>query len=306
MTPPPKCRACGSPRVALRGRKQGEFIRQEYSFYACADCRFMAVEPFSGFAIYDAAYYRGEGPDSLVNYENEYRNWRATHRRHEFHDLARLAEDFLRQRAPAERGPVHWLDFGCGAGGLLKYLRERGRIAQRPVEITGHDVGAYAELLRDQDGFRILDFQQISAAPSDQYDVITMIEVIEHLPEPAEAIALVARLLKPGGLLLLTTGNLEAPIPRRGGIHHRYCIPEIHVSLFNPTALTRVYRAAGLEPISVRYRGAIRFKVLRALPQSGAVLRLTNLALGLPPLRWMIDAAYGVSAMPCATKPLRS
>jgi 2-polyprenyl-3-methyl-5-hydroxy-6-metoxy-1,4-benzoquinol methylase len=61
-----------------------------------------------------------------------------------------------------------------------------------------------------------------------------MIEVIEHLPDPSAAIALISRLLKPGGLLLLTTGNLDSPVARRQGIHYRYCAPEIHVSLFNP------------------------------------------------------------------------
>ena len=59
----PVCRACGSTRTALRGRKQGTFLRREFDFHDCADCGFLFVEPFSGFAIYDDAYYRGKGPD---------------------------------------------------------------------------------------------------------------------------------------------------------------------------------------------------------------------------------------------------
>ena len=106
--------------------------------------------------------------------------------------------------------PLAWLDFGCGAGGFLKFLRERSKIAGRPLVLTGHDVGSYAELLKTTDGFRVLDFDEINREPSAQFDVISLIEVIEHIPEPASTIALVSRLLKPGGLLLLTTGNLDS------------------------------------------------------------------------------------------------
>ena len=88
----PVCRACGSTRTALRGRKQGTFLRRDFAFHDCADCGFLFVEPFSGFAIYDDAYYRGDGPDPYVDYEAEYRDWRASDRRHEFTDLLRIAE----------------------------------------------------------------------------------------------------------------------------------------------------------------------------------------------------------------------
>ena len=63
MSASPSCRCCGSTDVALRGRKPGAFIRREFEFHACRACGFMFVEPFSGFAIYDEAYYRGAGPD---------------------------------------------------------------------------------------------------------------------------------------------------------------------------------------------------------------------------------------------------
>ena len=87
----PVCRCCGSSRIALRGRKRGEFIRSEFSFYACEDCELLFVEPFSGFAIYNDAYYRGQGPDPYVDYETEYRDWRRSDRGLEFEDLVAAA-----------------------------------------------------------------------------------------------------------------------------------------------------------------------------------------------------------------------
>ena len=318
----PVCRACGSADLVLRGKKFGEFIRTEFSFHQCRACELLFVEPFSGFEIYNDAYYRGAGPDPFVDYETEYRDYRRTDRALEFADLFRLAESHLSPvgqglplssvplspppplpLSPSSVAPLHWLDFGCGAGGFLKFLRERATLAGRPLHLTGHDVGSYAELLHSTDGFRILDFDEITREPSAQFDVISLIEVIEHLPEPAATIALVARLLKPGGLLLLTTGNLDSPVARRHGIHYRYCAPEIHVSLFNPRCLARLYTAHGLTPLPVRYDGTVVFKVVKSLRHRPVLRAVANLALKFPPFVRLVDALYGVSAMPCAVKP---
>ncbi|MSU48871.1 MAG: class I SAM-dependent methyltransferase [Opitutus sp.] len=317
----PTCRACGSQRVTLRGKKRGAFIPREFEFHACADCGFQSVEPFSGFAIYNDDYYQGRGPDPYVDYQSEYTDYRRTDRLHEFEDLARIAADYVRsseQRVassehhasegsvPSTRyspPPLAWLDFGCGAGGFLKFLRDHGPLAGRPLTLSGHDVGSYADLLKNTDRFRILDLEELGREPTASYDVISMIEVVEHLPDPAAALTLVARLLKPGGLLLLTTGNMDSPVARRQGIQYRYCAPEIHVSLFNPRSLARLYARVGLEPHAVRYRGTVRFKVLKTLRHQRVPRALAGLALCLPPFRWAVDWLYGVSAMPCAVKP---
>ncbi|MFZ9839043.1 MAG: class I SAM-dependent methyltransferase [Opitutaceae bacterium] len=297
----PVCRACGSPRTRLRGTRRGRTLPTEFSFHACADCGLLFVEPFAGFELYDDAYYRGKGPDPFVDYETEYRDWRATDRRLELADLHRLAGEHL--RGDVGRGPVRWLDFGCGAGALLKSLRDRGSVAGRPLELAGHDVGSYANLLRDRDGFRILDLEQLAAEPPETYDIVSMIEVIEHLPAPLEPLRAIARLLRPGGLLLLTTGNLDCPVARRQGLDFGYCVPEIHVSLFNPAALGRLYRAVGLEPRIVRYRDTVRFKALKNLRFRPGLRLAARALLTLPPVVRLIDALYGVSAMPCAVKP---
>jgi 2-polyprenyl-3-methyl-5-hydroxy-6-metoxy-1,4-benzoquinol methylase len=321
----PACRACGSTRLQLKGRKPGTFIRREFDFLTCQDCGLIFVEPFSGFEIYNDAYYRGEGPDPYVDYAAEYHDWTRSDRVLEFADLVRLAEQGLRdQKTKGPRDPesnstspqspslplslspslppLRWLDFGCGAGAFLKYLRTLGSLQGRPLDLTGHDVGSYASLLKTKDGFRILDLDELRREPDASYDVISMIEVLEHLPAPLEPLQLVARLLKPGGRLLLTTGNLASPVARRQGIHYRYCAPEIHVSLFDPPSLAGIYRRAGLEPQFVRYHGAVKFKVLKTLRHRPALRAVASLALRFPPVVRLIDHLYGVSAMPCAVK----
>jgi SAM-dependent methyltransferase len=264
------------------------------------------VTPVVGPEIYDDAYYAGRGADPYVNYAAEYADFAATDRRHELADLARVAGEFFagagatgENEAKAGRA-LRWLDFGCGAGGLLKYLREHGVPGGRAVEASGHDVGSYAEKLARADGFRIWSVGELATMPAGGFDVVSLVEVLEHISDPGEVVALCARVLRPGGLLLVTTGNVAGPIARRRRTGYRYCIPEIHVSLFSPAALVAIYARHGLRAQAVQWDGCVRFKALKSVPMpwrsaAAAVLRV-------PGVLRLVDRLYAVSAMPCAVR----
>jgi len=303
---PVGCRCCGSRQVILKGTKHSRFLGRDFDFWHCPACDFTFVEPFSGYAIYDDAYYRGQGPDPYVDYESEYRDYRATDRMLEFDDLWRVSTRFIAGNMP--EGAVEWLDFGCGAGGLLKYLADRGELrmgARRwPLRLTGHDVGIYADRLRRDDGFRVLGLEELAAEPGARYDVISMVEVVEHVEFPDPVFALAARLLKPGGLLLLTTGNISSLVAKSMGLDYGYVMPEVHVGYFTPRALRIIYARHGLLPVRFRYDGAVRFKVVKTL-KTGGRQRLARLAMRLPLVVRAIDGLFGTSRMPCAMKPGR-
>jgi SAM-dependent methyltransferase len=301
---PVACRLCGSSRVTRVGTKRGVFLSRDFDFWRCPACDYMFVVPFPGYGVYDAAYYEGSGADPYVNYESEHRDYRSTDRMIEFDDLWRIASGFVVRNIP--EGAVDWLDFGCGAGGLMRYLADRGAFASGgrrwPIRVSGHDVGTYAESLRAADGLRILGLDQLASEPSGSYDVISMIEVVEHLEFPDPVFALAARLLKPGGLLLLTTGNISGPIPRMKGLDYAYVIPEVHVGYFTPRALAAIYARHGLQPVRFRYDGVVQFKVLKTLRTPGKQ-RLGRIAMGLPLVVRALDGLFGTSRMPCAFKP---
>jgi SAM-dependent methyltransferase len=167
--------------------------------------------------------------------------------------------------------------------------------------VHGSDVGSYAQRLSEVDGFVIHSPDDLRRLPDAQFDIISAIEVVEHLEYPAPVIALLARLLRPGGLLLLTTGNFASPLARLQGLRFRYCLPEIHVSLFTPRTLEYLYRTHGLSPVRVRYRAALTFKILKTAG-SPARRRILSAALKIPGFARLADLVYGVSAMPCAVK----
>jgi SAM-dependent methyltransferase len=306
----PRCRICNSSRLEETGAKTGRFIADEFRFYQCRECSFRFVEPITDFGIYDDAYYAGQGPDSLVNYHDEYSNYRSTSRRFEFAGLVRFAQEHLRNRSAAgrfEQDSITWLDFGCGAGGLLKHLRDLGELTcqgvRLPLHPVGHDVGSYSDRLKNEDHFEILSWDQLDKDCAARFDIISCIEVIEHVPYPRTVIELLARSLKPNGLLILTTGNLDCPLARLQGINFSYCMPEIHVSLFNPSLLSRLYREAGLTPILMRHHGTIKFRFLKNLALIPCGRLLSWLAFFPPALRFA-DYIFGVSKMPFAVKTM--
>src|SRR6267143_2800704 len=106
--------------------------------------------------------------------------------------------------AHADRNPVRaHLDIGPGAGRLITLFRERFGVATRACDYTdtllklpGHSVD-------------IVDLnQQTLPYPDNSFDVVTATEVVEHLERYREVLRDICRVMRPGGLCVLTTPNI--------------------------------------------------------------------------------------------------
>jgi len=287
--PCPICQAATRPAGSRFGQVRGV----SFALRNCPECQFSFVaDPWTDYAaIYDVAYYEGRGADPLVDYAFELAHPERTIRRYEWQGIVAA----VRSLAPLS-AQTRWLDFGCGNGGLVRHAAQA-----TPCSVVGFEEGAIAATARAA-GIPILEASQVQSLEN-AFDVVTAIEVIEHVVDPVACLRDLARLLKPGGLLFLTTGNAR---PFRGRVAEwSYVTPEIHVSLFEPESLARALTAAGLRPEFVGYRPGwtqiIRFKVLKNLGwrQRGLGERL----LPWPVLSRLANWRYGVTAHPVAWKP---
>ena len=87
----------------------------------------------------------------------------------------------------------------------------------------------------------------------DEFDVVTAWHVVEHVPDPVAFIADLARVTRPGGLVLIET-PVWGEIAEAFGAEWRYLLPCEHVHLFTPDTLARLLAGAGLVEL-----GAVRF-----------------------------------------------
>lgn len=107
-------------------------------------------------------------------------------------------------RADAFRGDV--LDFGCGVGQMARRLRAGGGFSS----VTGIDL-----LLPGGDGdgsvrWVVADLNEVLPLRRERFDLVVAAEVLEHLENPRAMARELFRVLRPGGLLILTTPNNES------------------------------------------------------------------------------------------------
>ncbi len=287
------CRVCGSAAVETAGHVRGRVIEREFTLAHCTACRYsFVVDPWTDYErIYSAAYYKGQGADPYVDYLFELEHPDSTVRRYEWQGLHR-AVAALRPL----NGQTQWLDFGCGNGGLVRWVRARGVSGA-----VGYETGWIADRARAI-GIPLLTSAAL-ASRAGSFDVITAVEVLEHVVEPIEVLQQLTGLLKPGGLLFVTTGNAR---PFRGRLETwRYVIPEIHVSFFEPETLARAMRIAGVDPVFPGfidgYDQIIRFKVLKGLGRRRRAL--WERAIPWQLASRLVDRRLSISAHPAGHRP---
>ena len=123
------------------------------------------------------------------------------------HDINPLRMEFIEARAPLSGRGI--LDVGCGGGILAESLAQRG------ARVTAIDASyaplAVAKLHRHESrveiDYRRMTAEQLADAEPMRYDVVTCMELLEHVPDPGSLVAACARLLRPGGDLFVSTLN---------------------------------------------------------------------------------------------------
>lgn len=169
------------------------------------------------------------------------------------HELNPARLKFISDRAKLSTGRI--LDVGCGGGILAESLARKGG------EVTGIDVAARvlatARLHLHESGLNV-DYQEklvedLAQESPEAFDVVTCMEMLEHVPDPESIIRSIAKLLKPGGQGFFSTLN-RTPLAFALGIvgaeHIARLLPRgthRYDRFIKPSELSAWLRAAGLE-----------------------------------------------------------
>jgi 2-polyprenyl-6-hydroxyphenyl methylase / 3-demethylubiquinone-9 3-methyltransferase len=123
------------------------------------------------------------------------------------HDINPLRLNYIDSHAGLAGKRV--LDVGCGGGILAESMALRG------AQVTGIDLGeaplAVARLHLLESGaqvdYRHISAEQLAAEQPADFDVVTCMEMLEHVPDPASSVAACAQLVRPGGTVFFSTIN---------------------------------------------------------------------------------------------------
>lgn len=157
-----------------------------------------------------------------------------------FEKCLRIVEEYAPQK-----GKI--LDVGCAAGFFLHTAKQHG------WEPYGVEPSRWmAEWGNERFGLSILPgFLKEAKYENNQFDAVTMWDVLEHTPDPMSELAETNRILKPGGILVINFPNIGSKLARLAG-RRWWFILSVHLYHFTPQTITRMLELNGFEVLSIR------------------------------------------------------
>lgn len=223
------CILCGSDSP-LRTR----YDKGEYRVSTCSDCALAQLDPTPSpetlAALYSSDYFQsdvaGSGYGDYASQEVEY--------------LATFAEDVRAIKRYVASGDV--LDVGCGYGYFMQVASDAG---YRPFGLDLSDAAVERANARFP-GRVFRGTIKDSGLPADQkFDVVFASHVVEHITAPVEFMRDIVTRLRPGGLVVLVTPNIESLLSQLSGPRWvSYKIPE-HVSYYSPATISALIQRSG-------------------------------------------------------------
>jgi len=212
-----------------------EFVYEKwkYQIVRCVTCGLGSVlvdEFFNPSDIYDESYFQGGRSDGYSDYAGSEEVLRT-----EFRRTLSYITRFARKGG-------RLLEVGCAYGFFLAE-------AQRYYDCVGIEIAENAVKFCQLRGLNVSNYSLDSNFIHDKapYDIIMMLDVIEHLPNPSDVISSAGKIMREGGTLVITTGDWESWLARIMGKAWRLMTPPQHLFYFSRRTLSQLLSCNGFE-----------------------------------------------------------
>jgi 2-polyprenyl-6-hydroxyphenyl methylase/3-demethylubiquinone-9 3-methyltransferase len=182
-----------------------------------------------------------------------HRWWDPTSEFRPLHDINPLRLEWINARALLSGRKV--IDIGCGGGILAESMAKKG------ADVTGIDLSEKALKVADlhslesgvQVRYQLIAAEEMAAKEAGQYDVVTCMEMLEHVPDPASIVRAAAALVKPGGHVFFSTLNRNPKAYLYAVVGAEYLLRMLpkgthdYDKFITPAELSQFVRQAGLQ-----------------------------------------------------------
>ena len=182
-----------------------------------------------------------------------HRWWDPTSEFRPLHEINPLRLEWINARVPLAGKTV--LDVGCGGGILAESIAKKG------TKVTGIDLSEKALKVADlhslESGvavrYELIAAEELASREAGHYDVVTCMEMLEHVPDPAAIVQACATLVKPGGHVFFSTLNRNPKSYLFAIIGAEYILRLLprgthdYMKFITPAELSQYIRRAGLE-----------------------------------------------------------
>ena len=187
-----------------------------------------------------------------------HRWWDPTSEFRPLHEINPLRLEWINARVPLAGKAV--ADIGCGGGILAESMAKKG------AKVTGIDLSEKALKVADlhslesgvQVRYELISAEELAAREPESCDVVTCMEMLEHVPDPAAVVQACAKLVKPGGHVFFSTINRNPKAYLFAVIGAEYLLRMLpkgthdYAKFITPAELAQFARNAGLTVDSLK------------------------------------------------------
>jgi len=221
------CNVCGSSHSRRVGEKRG------FTVVECSQCGLRFTNPRPNQTARKMLYSR--------RYYFDYRAWLGQR----IQSDSTIQEGLLAEQQLAQilmyKKEGKFLDVGCSTGDLLSAAQKKG------FDCVGIEPNTWAcNFAIKKKGLKIINEELGTASlKSGTFDVVSYMEVIEHIPDPLAELRAIKRIIKNDGILILSTPNFGCQESQTCGMGWKHNKPWEHIYLFDNAHLQKMLDLAG-------------------------------------------------------------
>ena len=227
--------------ICVTGRMRFAYAKNGHDILRCESCGIgrSTTHDFDPTRYYSRAYFEGGHDDGYANYGCSEAVLRE--------EFARLTKKL---RTVAPHG-AQLLEIGCAYGFFLQAARLHWQVYGLEISAEAVERCHAGGLATVRQG--MANKESLSAFSA--FQVIVMLDVIEHLPDPVGLLEACREKLLPGGVLMLTTGDFGSPLARFLGSRWRLMTPPQHLWFFTVPGLRALAQLQGWEIVLLSHPG---------------------------------------------------